>query len=70
MARASNIYVVHLKGDPDEVLAVFTVKCESQYWAKTHHSLSTTERYRMRDGGSWAARNDASEKVPCPWEAE
>ncbi len=62
MARASNIYLVTLKGS-DRVLAAFTVKYESQGWAEnSEYGLSKLERTRVPDhpiGGT--------PRFDCPW---
>lgn len=70
MARASNVYIVHPIEDPLNILAVFTVKYESQLWAERHHGLDKVGRYRMRDAGSWGWVGQVDDKIPAPWEIE
>lgn len=66
MARSSYIYLVHPTGRNDIILAVFTVKYESQIWAEqSEQSIENLERSRMRDGGD---SNSISSRVAAPWE--
>jgi hypothetical protein len=68
MARASYIYLVHPKGYNDPILAVFTVKYESQEWAEhSIHPLENLERTRMKDGGEHN-RVGISSRTLVPWE--
>ena len=66
MARASNIYIVqNCNGD---ILAAFTVKYESQGWAKHYADENEIElqdlvRVRVKNGG-----DNPGILIDCPWE--
>lgn len=74
MARSKYIYHVYKRELNKECVEVsrhvasFTVKYESQAWAKKHWNLNVTYRTRMRDGGNHY--RDGQEPEPCPWEQE
>lgn len=68
MPRSTYIYLVHPKDHSELVVAVFTVKCESQEWAEnSRYGLENLKRTRMRDG--LLSRNEpASTRTLVPWE--
>jgi len=66
MARAHSIYLVHPKDHNEPILAVFTVKHESQTWAeKSDHGIENLERTRMLDN---PRTTFIGSRVLVPWE--
>ncbi len=68
MPRSTYIYLVHPKNHSELVVAVFTVKYESQEWAeKSRYGLENLERTRMKDG-LLSRTETACTHTLVPWE--
>ncbi len=60
MPRAHSIYLVHVKGHPELIIAGFTVKHESQRWAESTGDIDNLARFRIKDG-------KPSGRILVPW---